>query len=224
MTRAVGDKVCNDVVENALRKGMSNSKRLMAGRRLVATAALAATLIATAGCHRAMHDQPRYKPLAASNLWPDGQSARPLVSGTIARGTLHLDDPIYSGLQNGQPIPVMPVAFTEDLLKRGQERYSIYCTPCHGATGEGNGMIVRRGFPAPPSYHIDRLRSAPDGHYFEVITNGFGRMYEYGTRVPVEDRWAIIAYIRALQFSQYAKPEDIPAQELQKLQMETAAR
>jgi len=117
----------------------------------------------------------------------------------------------------------MPVALTPQLLQRGQERFNIYCAPCHGATGEGNGMIVRRGYPPPPSYHIDRLRAAADGHFFEVITNGFGRMYEYGTRVPVEDRWAIIAYIRALQLSQHVTPEELPAEDRQRL-MEAAAQ
>jgi mono/diheme cytochrome c family protein len=112
---------------------------------------------------------------------------------------------------------------TPALLERGRERYNIFCAPCHGATGEGNGMIVRRGFPPPPSYHIDRLRQAPDGHYFSVITNGFGRMYEYGTRVPPEDRWAITAYIRALQLSHNISPEELPDADRQQL-MEAAAQ
>jgi mono/diheme cytochrome c family protein len=195
------------------------------GRRMRAAlfAGLAVCALASAGCHKGMHNQPRYKPMAASLLWADGQSARMPVPGTIARGTLHLDDPLHTGMQDGELIPVMPVPVTPALLERGRERYNIFCAPCHGATGEGNGMIVRRGFPPPPSYHIDRLRQAPDGHYFSVITNGFGRMYEYGTRVPPEDRWAITAYIRALQLSHNISPEELPDADRQQL-MEAAAQ
>lgn len=190
-------------------------------RRAAVMVCVASCVVTGAGCHKAMHNQAKYKPLAASAFFANGMAARPTVAGTVARGSVHTGDPVYSGTENGQLVPVMPVPVTEQLLKRGQERFNIHCSPCHGATGEGNGMIVRRGFPPPPSYHIDRLRSAPDGHFFQVITNGFGRMYEYGTRVPVEDRWAIIAYVRALQLSQNARPEDLPADERQKL-MESA--
>jgi mono/diheme cytochrome c family protein len=180
-------------------------------------AAFALCAFLTAGCDKLMFDQPKYKPFRPSAFFADGMSARQIVSGTVARGTVHDGDPVFTGEENGQLVAVMPVTVTPELIKRGQERFNIYCTPCHGATGEGNGMIVRRGFPAPPSYHIDRLRSAPDGHFFSVITNGFGRMYEYGTRVPVADRWAIIAYIRALQLSQHATLDDVPADEQTKL-------
>ncbi|MDX9976380.1 MAG: cytochrome c [FCB group bacterium] len=189
-------------------------------RAVLAVFALCA--IMASGCDKLMHDQPRYKPFRPSAFFADGMSARPAVAGTIAQGTLHDGDPVFTGEQDGQLVPVMPVPLTPELLKRGQERFNVYCAPCHGATGEGNGMIVRRGFPAPPSYHIDRLRSAPDGHFFSVITNGFGRMYEYGTRVPVADRWAIIAYIRALQVSQHATLADVPADEQAKLNTGTA--
>jgi len=188
------------------------------GRRGALWLCVAASAALSAGCDHVMRDQPRYRPLEPSALFADGQSARQIVAGTVARGTLHDGDPVYTGLVDGQLAPVMPVPVTEALLKRGQERYNIFCTPCHGATGEANGMIVRRGFPPPPSYHIDRLRSAPDGHYFNVITNGFGRMYEYGTRIKAEDRWAIVAYIRALQLSQHATLDDVPAETRQELQ------
>lgn len=187
------------------------------GPRHWAPAVLVLCGLLLAGCDKMMFDQPRYKPLEPSRFFPDGQSARPIVAGTIARGTLHDGDPVYTGEQNGQLIPVMPVAVTPELLERGQERFNIFCMPCHGATGEANGMIVRRGFPAPPSFHIDRLRTAPDGHFFSVITNGFGRMYEYGTRVPAEDRWAIVAYIRALQLSRHTPYAEIPAEAQQEL-------
>jgi mono/diheme cytochrome c family protein len=112
----------------------------------------------------------------------------------------------------------LPVPITQTLLARGRERYNIYCSPCHDFTGNGNGMIVQRGFLAPPSYHSDRLRNAPDGHFFNVITNGYGAMYSYGDRVAVPDRWAIIAYIRALQLSQNASSSMLQANELKKLQ------
>lgn len=202
-------------------KGADALKRVW-GRspgRAAGLAALAALALFSAGCRKDMHDQPKYRPLAASTFFEDGQSARMLVAGTIARGTLHTDDVLYTGVdpETNQPALTMPVEIDEALLERGRERYNIFCTPCHGATGEGNGMIVRRGFPAPPSFHVDRLRQSPDGHYFNVITNGFGRMYEYGTRVPVEDRWAIIAYIRALQLSQNAMLDDLPEEGRQQL-------
>ncbi len=186
-------------------------------RTLVIAGMVGSSLFSTGCWFRNMHDQPKYKPLAAAAFFKDGLASRPLVQGTIARGTLHRDDPVYTGMVDGKLVDVMPVPLTEELLRRGQERYNIYCTVCHGATGEGDGMIVRRGFPPPPSYHIDRLKGAPDGHYFSVITNGFGRMFEYGTRVPAEDRWAIIAYIRALQVSHQATIDDVPAGEREKL-------
>ena len=151
-----------------------------------------------------MHDQPKYRPLAVSPFFRDHRSERPLIEGTVARGFLRADEGYYTGLVNGQAVTTLPFPVTKEVLLRGQERFNIYCSPCHGRTGDGYGMIVQRGISHPPSYHIDRLRNAPVGHYFDVITNGFGAMQSYSARVEPQDRWMIIAYIRALQLSRNA--------------------
>jgi mono/diheme cytochrome c family protein len=170
-----------------------------------------------AGCRQQMSEQPRYNPLAASDFFADGMSARPLVEGTVARGGLRLDERYYEGKAGAKLVAEFPLPVTRELLERGRERFNIFCTPCHGALGYGDGIVVQRGFRAPPSYHIDRLRTAPPGHFFDVVTNGFGAMASYASRVPVRDRWAIIAYIRALQLSQQATLTDVPAAERPKL-------
>jgi mono/diheme cytochrome c family protein len=171
-----------------------------------------------AGCRLDMHMQPKYKPLAPTEFFGDGRSARPVVEGTVARGQLRLDEQLYTGKVNGQLATTFPFPIARQDLERGRQRYNIYCTPCHDASGTGRGMIVTRGFPQPPSYHIDRLREAPVGHFFDVITNGLGNMYGYASRITPEDRWRIIAYVRALQLSQSATMADVPAQERQKLE------
>jgi mono/diheme cytochrome c family protein len=135
---------------------------------------------------------------------------------------LHEDEQLYTGHANGLPVNTFPTPVTMEMLERGQQRFDIYCAVCHGRTGEGNGMIVRRGFPTPPSFHIDRLREAPVGHFVEVINNGYGLMYSYASRVQPADRWAIAAYIRALQLSQHAGLADAPADEQAKLEQEAA--
>lgn len=178
---------------------------------------IALALVAGA-CRQDMHDQPKYKALAASRFFADGKAARTPVKGTVARGYLHADEALYSGRVHGQPVTEFPVPVTRLLVERGRERYTIFCSPCHGALGDGLGMVVRRGFRQPPSFHLDRLRQAPPGHYFDVITNGFGAMASYASRVPPEDRWAIIAYVRALQLSQRARLEDVPPEERKKLE------
>lgn len=178
---------------------------------LAAGILLAAAVFPLAGCRLDMHVQPKYKPLDASTFFDDGRSARPAVPGTVARGHLRTDEHYYTGRVHGMLVDTFPFPITPQVLQRGRERYSIYCTPCHDYTGSGHGMIVQRGFPAPPSYHLDRLRQAPVGHFFEVITNGYGAMYSYASRIPPEDRWAIVAYIRALQLSQHATLDDVPA-------------
>jgi mono/diheme cytochrome c family protein len=165
-----------------------------------------------------MADQPRYKPLAQSAFFGDDRSARPLVPGTVARGYLNADEQFYTGKSGGEPITTLPVPLTKELLARGQERFNIFCSPCHDRTGNGEGMIVLRGYRPPPSYHIDRLRQAPVGHFFDVMTNGFGAMPDYATQVAPADRWAIAAYIRALQLSQNATLADVPPEERQKLE------
>ena len=164
-----------------------------------------------AGCHRDMRDQPRYETLEASALFTNGQSARPAPKGTIARGRLIDDEPFYTGKSaDGQFIQHVPLTLARDLLTRGQERFNIYCSPCHGRTGAGDGMIVRRGFRQPPNYTIERLRSAPAGHFFDVMTRGFGAMPAYGPQISPRDRWAIVAYLRVLQISQHATMDDVP--------------
>lgn len=157
-----------------------------------------------------MHVQPKILPLAPSQFFDDGRSARPVVPGTIARGHLHADELLYTGKINGAVADAFPFPMTRKDIERGQERFNIFCAPCHGRLGNGQGMIVQRGFPAPPSYHIDRLRQAPAGHFFDVMTNGFGAMFSYASRVGPEDRWRIVAYIRALQLSQHSTVASVP--------------
>jgi mono/diheme cytochrome c family protein len=163
-----------------------------------------------AGCNNGMEDQPKYEPFEASVVFDNGMSARPFVPNTVARGQLQADGHLYAGQVDGRPATEFPFPITEEVLARGQERYNIYCTPCHGYTGYGDGIVVQRGFTPPPSFHEERTRSLPVGRIFDVITNGFGAMYGYGDRIQPEDRWAIIAYVRALQLSQNATMDDVP--------------
>jgi hypothetical protein len=159
-------------------------------------------VLALTGCHQDMYDQPKVKPLTESRFYRDGIASRPLAEGTVARGYARTDELLYTGKLNGKQADEFPFPVTEEVMKRGQDRFNIYCSPCHGRLGNGKGMIVQRGFPQPRSFHIDSLKEAPAGYFFDVMTNGFGRMYSYAPSVPVHDRWAIIAYIRALQLSQ----------------------
>ena len=174
-------------------------------------------LLGATVCRQDMHDQPRYEPLEKSAFFEDGRASRPFVEGTVARGQLRLDDHFYTGKVSGELVTTLPFAATKEVLKRGQQRYNIFCSPCHDQIGTGRGMIVQRGFRQPPSFHIDRLRQAPVGHFFDVMTNGFGTMYSYADRIQPKDRWAIVAYIRALQLSQNATLDDVPAAERSKL-------
>jgi len=167
-------------------------------------------LLALSGCRQDMHDQPKFIPLRESDFFADHRSERPLVQGTVAHGEVEDGDLLSTGMVNGELATVFPFPVTWDVMRRGQERYDIFCSPCHARTGNGDGMIVRRGFRAPPSLHVDRLRQAPVGHFFDVIINGFGAMPDYRAQVPVRDRWAIIAYIRALQASTAAGIADVP--------------
>jgi mono/diheme cytochrome c family protein len=164
---------------------------------------LASVLCATA-CRQDMHNQPRYKPFAATSFFGDGRSERPAIEDTVARGQLHLDEARYTGKQNGKDIAYFPIQITRADVARGQERFNIFCSPCHGRLGDGHGMIVSRGLRQPPSYYDPRLVNAPVGHFFDVMSNGYGAMYSYASRVPVDDRWRIASYIRALQLSQNA--------------------
>lgn len=174
---------------------------------------LLAGLMAPAGCRQDMHDQPKAESLEVSDFFADRRTARPVVAGTVARGQLRLDDHLYKGRINGQFAQTFPFPVTRDVLARGQERFNIFCSVCHGRLGDGSGMIVSRGLRRPPSFHIQRLREAPPGYFYDVITNGFGIMFDYSDRIVPEDRWAIAAYVRALQLSQNAGLDDVPAAE-----------
>lgn len=165
---------------------------------------------AVAGCRQRMAEQPRYDPLEASEFYADGQSARPLVENTIARGQLRDDEHFYTGGSGGAPAATFPFPITLEILQRGRERYGIYCSPCHSLTGDGDGMIPRRGFTRAASFHMQRLREVPPGYFFLVMTQGFGAMPNYRNQISPRDRWAIAAYIRALQLSQNANIGDVP--------------
>lgn len=186
--------------------------------RSVIWVGIALGFVLLTGCQQEMARQPRYEPLAASPFFEDGRSARDLVPGTVARGQLHLEEPLYTGRDQGGEVTSLPLPLTHELMARGRERYNIYCTPCHDHVGTGHGMIVQRGYPRPPSFHIPRLRQTPIGHFFVVMTNGYGAMPEYAKQVPTPDRWAIAVYIRALQLSQYAPVADLPAEVRQHLE------
>ena len=179
----------------------------------------AGLLFALAACRQDMHDQPKYIPLRPSDFFGDGRSERPPVEGAVARGQLNDDAAFYTGKgPDGKPVVEFPFPVTRDTLERGQERFNIYCSPCHDRLGEGNGMIVQRGFRHPPSYHIDRLRKVPNGYLFDVISSGFGAMQDYAAQISPSDRWAIVAYLRALQLSQHAAIGDVPPAERAQLE------
>ena len=164
-------------------------------------------------CQQKMADQPRYEPLQKSEFFDDQRASRPLVEGTVARGELRADEPFYTGNAGAKPVQTFPFPVTLEVLERGRQRFDIFCSPCHDRVGTGQGMIVRRGYRPPPSLHIDRLRAAPPGHFFDVISRGFGAMPDYASQIPPRDRWMIVAYIRALQLSQNALIGDVPETE-----------
>ena len=204
------------------------SSKFKIGRAAIYCSLLAAYCLFGAGCRYDMQDQPRYKALKKSDFFADKKAMRELPEGTVARGMLHEDKAFYTGKKEDagsaaatapaatttdasgntliasfpDAIEEFPVPVTKQLVDRGEERYKVFCIVCHGPVGNGDGMIVRRGFPKPPTYHDDRLRNAPVGHFFDVITNGWGKMNSYASQVPAADRWAIVAYIRTLQISQ----------------------
>jgi len=187
-----------------------------AGHCVSAISARSAVIVVTAllgltGCRQDMHDQPRYEPLSESTFFADGRSARAPVEGTVARGQLRDDTLLYTGRVGGQDATMFPFPVDEAVMARGRERYDIFCAPCHARTGFGDGLVVLRGYRRPPTLHDDRLRNAPVGHFFDVMTNGFGAMPDYASQIPAADRWAIAAYIRALQLSGHAALSDVPA-------------
>ena len=172
---------------------------------------IVATFSLATACRQDMQDQPKYKPLGESKFFADGRQARPIPAGTIARDELNDTDPFHTGVSNRQFLDTIPMDVDLKLLERGRDRFDIYCSPCHGRMGDGNGMVAQRGFRAPANFHSDRLRSVPPGYIFQVITNGYGAMGDYGDQIAVNDRWAIVAYLRALQLSRHAPVADVPA-------------
>jgi len=187
---------------------MISIARTASPSRLVTALGGAACVLLLAGCSlkQDMALQPYDRPLAPSDFFADGRSERPLVENTVARGSLANDALFVSKDSNAFPLPV-----NQELLERGEGRYKIFCTPCHGIQGDGNGMVAMRGMKHPPTYHDDRLRKSPNGYFYDVITNGFGAMYGYSAQIPPRDRWAIVAYVRALQLSRNAKVAELPA-------------
>jgi mono/diheme cytochrome c family protein len=178
---------------------------------------LGGVLLLSAACRQDMHNSPKAIPLRESVFFPNGSSARPLVEDTVARGTLQDDVSFFTGKNGAAEVDALPFALTADVLDRGEQRFNIYCTPCHGPTGRADGMIVRRGYRKPPSFHTDRLRQVPLGHFYDVMTNGFGAMPDYQAQIAPRDRWAIAAYVRALQLSQHTAVSDLSPEERQKL-------
>jgi mono/diheme cytochrome c family protein len=172
-----------------------------------------------AGCRQDMQDQPKFIPLRPSSFFDDGRSERPLIDGTVARGHLNDDTALYTGMgPDGKPLDAFPFPVTAEVMQRGQQRYDVYCAPCHDRTGSGNGMIVRRGYKQPPSYNSDEVRQLPNGRIYDVIAHGFGAMPDYAAQIQPHDRWAIVAYVRALQAAQSATIDDVPAAERAKLE------
>jgi mono/diheme cytochrome c family protein len=185
--------------------------------------ALVAATALVAGCRQDMHDAPRYEAYEASATFADNRASRVAPTGTVARGWLRDDEALYTGKVAGQPVDEFPFAIGRDELVRGQQRFNIYCTPCHGKLGDGNGMVVSRGLRQAASYHQDRLRQEKLGYFYDVITNGFGAMQGYAEQIPVRDRWLIVAYVRTLQLSQHASVNDVPADQRAVLDAAAAA-
>jgi hypothetical protein len=181
---------------------------MLHARKFGAVSAMAAVLV-LAGCRQDMHNQPKFVPQRGTTFFADGRSARPQVENTVSRDQMHQDEYFYTGLIDGKEGDGLPVQLTEAVMLRGQERYNLYCTPCHSRVGNGNGMIVQRGYKPAGNFHTDRLRAAPLGHFFQVMTNGYGAMPDYSAQLTPEDRWAVAAYIRALQLSQNATAADV---------------
>lgn len=208
------------------REQVTSTQSVLHGRRL--SGAMLVLLAAASGCQQRMNDQPRYEPLESSDFFRDGLASRPQVEGAVARGELRLDTGFYTGKAGEEAVTVFPLekvaeemnvvaddraATRKAVLQRGRERFDIFCSNCHGRTGNGDGTVVELGFRRPPSYHIDRLRAAPVGHLYDVVTQGFGAMPSYAALVRPEDRWAIVAYVRALQLSQNATLDEVPEDE-----------
>lgn len=173
--------------------------------------------LALAGCQQKMGIAPYYEPLEENPMFEDTRASRPIEPGTVARGDLREDDALYTGKVDGKLVEEFPMTITEEILARGENRFNIYCAPCHSKLGDGNGMIVQRGVSRPPSFMEDRLTTAPVGHIYDVITNGYGRMYSYNQQIPVRDRWAIVAHVKTLQVAGRATIDQVPEADRQKL-------
>ena len=186
------------------------------------TLAIVTAAALAAGCRQDMHDAPRYEAFEASSTFADGGASRTSPAGTVARGWLRQDEALYTGKIAGQTVEQFPFAIAAADLQRGQQRFNIYCTPCHGSLGDGNGMVVQRGLRQAASFHQDRLRQEKAGYFYDVITNGFGAMPDYATQIPVRDRWLIVAYVRTLQLSQHASVDDVPVERRGELDAGTA--
>lgn len=197
--------------------------------KVIKTLFILTAVIALSGCkvqkelfkiRKAMYDQQKFEPLEATEFFGDHRSSRELVPNTIPQGWLREDTHLYEGKVDGQVVSDFPFEVTEAVLHRGQERFNIYCSVCHGKAGYGDGMVVRRGYRQPPSYHIDRLRAATPGYIYGVVKNGFGVMAGYEDQIPVEDRWAIVAYVKTLQLSQHVSVNDLAEADKAKLAQE----
>jgi len=192
------------------RRQRAESRSVLSPNRRLRALLLLLSAFCLLTCRQRMSVQPKYDPLEPSDFFADGMSARPRIAGTVSRGEVNLTGFLATGKVNGQDGDGFPFPVTIQVMNRGEERFNIYCSECHGKIGDGNGMIPSRGYRRPPSYHTDTLRAAKTGHFFDVMTNGFGAMPSYASQVSVTDRWAIIAYVRALQLSQHATINDLP--------------
>lgn len=201
----------------SVQTSVSTEKAMTVKRRLLVASLSALSVLSLAGCRQDMHNQPKFYPQRGTDFYADGRSARPQVENTVARGQGDETSYFMTGMQGGKEGDGMPIPVTLDVMQRGQERYNVYCTACHSRVGNGGGIVVQRGYLPAGNFHTDRLRSAPLGHFYNVITNGYGGMPEYASMLPVEDRWAIVAYIRALQLSQDATVADAGGTPVRKL-------
>jgi mono/diheme cytochrome c family protein len=195
----------------------SRSRGVKGGRGLRRAVVSVVMVLGLAGCRQDMHDAPRYDPLEASSILPGGAASQPLVEGTVARGQENADELLTTGKVGGVESDLFPFAITRTDLDLGQQRFNTYCAPCHAPSGEGDGMVVQRGYRQPPSLHIDRLRQAPAGQFYDRITNGFGVMPNYRAQISVDDRWRIVAYVRVLQAAHQGTRSDVPAAEMERL-------
>lgn len=202
---------------------MRPDQRFPTRRRLLAASLAASALLAAAGCRQNMHNQAKVEPYEESDFFDDGVGSRPLPANTVARGDLRADAGVYTGLgRDRQPLAAPPFPVTREVLKRGQERFDVFCSPCHSRVGDGEGMIVQRGYKRPTSFHDPRLRGSEVGYFFNVMTEGYGVMPSYAPQIPVRDRWAIAAYIRVLQYSQNARRADLAPEPWTRVQAEIA--